>query len=36
MLNVCLQFCYVISGSSKIVQCAVDINWDVLTEHKVT
>jgi hypothetical protein len=34
-LCVC-SLCYIISDSSKIVQSALDINWDVLTEHKAT
>ena len=29
------SLCYIVPGSSTIVQSAQDINWDVLTEHKV-
>jgi hypothetical protein len=29
------SLCYIIPSSSKIVQFALDINWDVLTEHKM-
>jgi len=30
------SLCYIVLGSSKIVQSALDINWDILTEHKMT
>ena len=30
------SLCYIVPGSSIIVQSALDINWDVLTEHKMT